>query len=191
MEATVTSSVMNLSISFKWRPYVDAGLKDLISWTSELDESPHWLIMGAFSLIFKCENLCSLFSEGMTPWHIIFNRTSQKRSLSDFEDTLRGAVPLLRKLSRRCKILWLNQMPVIESNAKWNAATINDYNLAATKILRSLNFENAVRSRTKQFHFENYSEAEVIVWDSDLQIGEQYTRSCQMNRRDDDGISQL
>jgi hypothetical protein len=152
-EATVTSSVMNLSISFKWRPYVDAGLKDLISWTSELDEPPHWLIMGVFSLICKCENKYLLFREGMTPWHIIFNRTSQKRSLSDFENTLREAVPILRKLSRRCKILWLKQLPVIENNAKWNADTINDYNLAATKILRSLNFEGAVRSRTNQIQF--------------------------------------
>ncbi len=56
MEATVNSSLMNLTMSFKWHPFLDDSLSDLISWTSNsIDQTPHLLIMGSLVHLITIE----------------------------------------------------------------------------------------------------------------------------------------
>jgi hypothetical protein len=45
-DAQVSSSLLNVTIEFKWRPYLEDGLSELITWTSPNAQAPNWLIMG-------------------------------------------------------------------------------------------------------------------------------------------------
>ena len=50
-DAQVSSSLLNVTIEFKWRPYLEDSLEELISWTSSNAQAPTWLIMSMWKYI--------------------------------------------------------------------------------------------------------------------------------------------
>ena len=45
-DVQVSSSLLNVTIEFKWRPYLEDSADELITWTSSDTQTPNWLIMG-------------------------------------------------------------------------------------------------------------------------------------------------
>ena len=98
----------------------------------------------------------------MASWYVVTEQTS-KGSLSRFEKSLKNAIPLIRKLSRRSTILWINQLPVSEPFLKWFCpncltATIERYNLAAQRILKFVGLNQFV----KQIKSLKFSSPEIL-----------------------------
>jgi hypothetical protein len=138
MEATVNSSLMNLTMSFKWHPFVDDSLSDLISWTSNsIDQTPHLLIMGSLLHLITIEEIITAeVHSGIASHYVVNKRVSRDNPFRDFQRTLQKIAPLLKKIVKRCKIVWLNQLPLVERKAKWNQAILLRYDRAARIILR-------------------------------------------------------
>jgi hypothetical protein len=122
----------------------------------------------------------------MAPWYVVIERSS-KGSLSQFEKSLRNVVPLIRKLSQRSTILWINQLPVSEPFLKLFCpncltATIERYNLAARRILKFVRLNQFVKQIIKIFINRNTG---AVIWDFAAPLGFEYLRSCSLNFRDD------
>ena len=135
---TVNSLLMNLTMSFKWNPFLEETLSDLVSWTSDsIDETPHLLIMGSLMHSITNEEMITVeVYSGMASHYVVNKRVSRDNPLKDFQKTLQEISPLLKKIAARCKIVWLNQLPLVEREAKWNQEILLRYDRAARNILR-------------------------------------------------------
>jgi hypothetical protein len=83
----------------------------------------------------------------------------------NYENDLKGIVPKLRELSKRTRIIWLHQNPMIESCSDKGAISrtasqekIDNYNRVAHQILkcglRSLHNQMSTRLRRYDFRFQ-------------------------------------
>jgi hypothetical protein len=136
--AMVNSLLMNLTMSFKWHPFVDDSLSDLISWTlNSIDQTPHLLIMGSLLHLITIEEMITVdVYSGIASHYVVNKRVSRDNPFRDFQRTLRKIAPLLKKIVERCKIVWLNQLPLVEREARWNQEILLRYDRAARTILR-------------------------------------------------------
>jgi hypothetical protein len=73
---------------------------------------------------------------GIASHYIVFKRATRDEPFRDFEKTLQEMAPLLKKIAARSKIVWLNQLPLVEREAKWNQEILLRYDRAARTILR-------------------------------------------------------
>ena len=92
-DVDVDSSVLNLRVSFKWRPVINDTVVEMIqNWTTS-DHRPH-LILLSMEIYHMLQEFGADFQQ-------------YKKKLRDF-------APILGRLAGVSRVIWLNQYPSVE-----------------------------------------------------------------------------
>ncbi|KAI9559361.1 hypothetical protein GHT06_016150 [Daphnia sinensis] len=128
-EMDITSNILKLRLSFKWRPLLDDNVTDTIRrWaTSDQMERPHLLFL---SIVVH---------------HMLGTNGADHRL---YEENLKKFAPELDRLANVSQVIWLNQYPVEElpekihdHNTYIHSEKIDSYNRA----IRRLNENSSIR----------------------------------------------
>ncbi|XP_059351292.1 N-acetylneuraminate 9-O-acetyltransferase-like [Daphnia carinata] len=123
-DVSVTSRLLNLRLSFFWRPFLENCTKDIIPQK----------IQHTADVVF--------FILGMAVHHMIRENHS---SLEEYLHRLKELLPLLNRMTVNSQVIWLKQYPVIElfgqnesHNTDIHSAKIHQYNLVSEELLRKI-----------------------------------------------------
>ncbi|XP_046641005.1 N-acetylneuraminate 9-O-acetyltransferase-like [Daphnia pulicaria] len=155
----VTSRILNMCVSFYWEPLLENTTNHILSqWDSDQADSltNRVILLGVSIHHIRLEDE----DNGYEPY---------RQKLTELE-------PILRRITKRSTVIWLNQYSVIDdpftafvihehiSNIVSIRVSIHQYNLLAENILRH---------------------SGVIVWNTGSLLTDEYIRGCYIQIRDD------
>ncbi|KAI9559240.1 hypothetical protein GHT06_016029 [Daphnia sinensis] len=154
-DVEVTSNLLNIRVSFKWRPLVsDDVTEEIRRWVHSANETdrPYLIFLG------------------MAVWHML---QSEGADYQLYLKNLLNLAPVLDQLANDSQIIWLNQYPSVDFNKE--IGVFKTDGIASEKIHRY----NEVARRVFQNH------TKVRVWDSSNLFAEEYVRACAVLERDE------
>jgi hypothetical protein len=140
-DVIIESAVSNFRLTFRWRPKIGDAINDLNEWGHFMPyNAPLLLVVGNRRFSNRsCKAILSFVKSGWSPHHMEEGGDAH----INYENDLKGIVPKLRELSKRTRIVWLHQNPIIESCSDKRTITraasqekIDNYNLVARQILK-------------------------------------------------------
>ena len=121
-DVNVTSHLLNLLVSFHWRPLIDAQLMDTIRHWVDHPTPPTVVIVSAAT-----HHMLKIFGADYRL----------------FEERLLQLRPLLSRLANTSRVIWIDQYPTIDffaanhaTNAQIESNKIHHYNLIAKRIFQ-------------------------------------------------------
>ncbi|KZS14819.1 Uncharacterized protein APZ42_020190 [Daphnia magna] len=158
-EMEITSNILKLRLSYKWRPLIDDNVTDTIRRWATFDpiERPHLLFL---SIVVH---------------HMLGTNGADHRL---YEENFKKFAPELGRLAKFSQVIWFNQYPVEELPEK-----IHDHNTYIHS--EKINIGKMATTCTFLPFSSRNENSSIRIWDSSDPLAEEYIRSCAALKRDE------